>query len=121
MTEVLISSPAWTHRCCLLRQRRAADSALDRGALCGAVMSLAWIIGVALGAIGSCLLLWLASRWLARSWQVLDDDQLSEKLSGHPRPSQDVWLRMIGWFRRGPRRLTYRRDERGRFRKTRRG
>ena len=84
------------------------------------VVSVAWIIFVALGAPGFCLLLWLASRWLARSWEVLDDDQLSEKLSGHPQPPQDVWLRMIGWFRRGPRRLTYRRDTRGRFRRIRR-
>ena len=45
-------------------------------------MSLAWIIFVALGAIGVGLLLWLAWLWLARSWEVLDDDQLSEKLSG---------------------------------------
>ena len=83
-------------------------------------MSVAWIIFVALGALGFCLLLWLAFLWVARSWEVLDDDQLSEKLSSHPHQSQTVWLRMIGWFRGGPRRLTYRRDERGRFRKVRR-
>ena len=85
-------------------------------------MSAAWIIFVALGAIGFCLLLWLASLWLTRSWEVLDDDQLSEKLSGpsHPQHSPAVWMRMLGWFRRGPRRLTYRRDERGRFRRIRR-
>ena len=80
-------------------------------------MSAAWIIFVALGAVGVGLLLWLAWLWLARSWEVLDDDQLSEKLSSPAKQSSAHWLRMLGWFRRGPRRLTYRRDERGRFRK----
>jgi hypothetical protein len=31
-----------------------------------------------------------------------------------------VWLRVRGWFAGGPRRLTYRRDKLGRFRKIRR-
>ena len=83
-------------------------------------MTAGWIIVFALAAIGACLLLWLGGRWLARSWEVLDDDQLSEKLSGSARQSPALWLRMLGWFSRGPRRLTYRRDERGRFRKIRR-
>lgn len=83
-------------------------------------MSAEWIIALALGAIGACLLLWAGLLWLAQSWEVLDDDQLSEKLSGYPQHSAGVWLRMLGWFTRGPRRLTYRRDERGRFRKIRR-
>ena len=84
-------------------------------------MSAAWIIFVALGAIGFCLLLWLASLWLTRSWEVLDDDQLSEKLSGPTQHSPAVWRRMLGWFVRGPRRLTYRRDKLGRFRRIWRG
>ena len=84
-------------------------------------MSLAWIIFVALGAIGVGLLLWLAWLWLARSWEVLDDDQLSEKLSGPVPHSPAVWMRILGWFTRGPRRLPYRRDERGRFRRIWRG
>jgi hypothetical protein len=85
-------------------------------------MSAGWIIFLALAAIAACLLLWLGGRWLARSWEVLDDDQLTEKLSGrsHPQQSPAVWMRMLGWFGRGPRRLTYRRDERGRFRRIRR-
>ncbi len=84
-------------------------------------MSAAWIIFVALGVLGFGLLLWLASLWLSLSWEVLDDDQLSEKLSDPTQHSQAVWLRIASWFRRGPRRLTYRRDERGRFRKIWRG
>ena len=85
-------------------------------------MSAAWILFVVLGAVGGGLLLWLAWLWLARSWEVLDDDQLSEKLSGQGQPHQSpaFWMRMLGWFGRGQRRLTYRRDERGRFRRTRR-
>ena len=83
-------------------------------------MSTGWIIILTLGAIGVGLLLWAASRWLARSWEVLDDDQLSEKLLGPVPHSPAVWMRILGWFTRGPRRLTYRRDERGRFRKIRR-
>ena len=75
-----------------------------------------WIIIAALAAIAVGFLLWLAWRWLARSWEVLDDDRLSEKLAdaGH---SPVSWLRMRGWFKRKPRQLTYRRDERGRFRR----
>lgn len=84
-------------------------------------MSAAWIIFVAFDAIGLGLLLWLASLWLTRSWEVLDDDQLSEKLSHSTQHSRAVWLRIGSWFRRGPRRLTYRRDKRGRFRKIWRG
>lgn len=84
-------------------------------------MAAAWIIFVVLGAIGAGLLLWLAWLWLARSWEVLDDDQLSVRLSGPSRQSPAVWVRMLGWFTRGPRRLTYRRDKLGRFRKIWRG
>jgi len=80
-------------------------------------MSVGWIIVVALGTLAVGLLLWMGWTWLARSWEVLDDDQLSEKLSGGSRHSPAVWLRILGWFSGGTRRLTYRRDERGRFRK----
>jgi hypothetical protein len=80
-----------------------------------------WIVIAALVAIGSGALLWVAGRWLASSWEVLDDDQLSEKLappgSAH---SPAVWFRIRGWFTGGPRRLTYRRDKLGRFRRVRR-
>ena len=83
-------------------------------------MSVAWVMFVGFGAVGVALLLWLAWTWLARSWEVLDDDQLSEKLSSPVGRSPRLWLRMRSWFERGPRRLTYRRDERGRFRRIRR-
>ncbi len=83
-------------------------------------MSAGSILIAVLGAMAGRVPLWAAWLWLARSWEVLDDDQLSEKLSGHPPYSPAVWLRILGWFTRGPRRLTYRRDDRGRFRKIRR-
>ncbi len=84
-------------------------------------MSAGWIIIVALVAIGTGAALWAAARWLATSWEVLDDDQLSERLG--PRGlshSAAVWFHIRGWFTGGPRRLTYRRDKLGRFRKIRR-
>jgi hypothetical protein len=81
-------------------------------------MQAAWIIVVALGAAAAALPLWLAARWLGRSWEVLDDDQLSDRLAERERASVD-WLGLRGWFTRKPRRLTYRRDERGRFRRIR--
>ena len=84
-------------------------------------MSAGWIVAAACIALAGVALLWLAARWLASSWELLDDDQLSEKLaprgSGH---SPAVWLRVRGWFSGGPRRLTYRRDKLGRFRRIRR-
>jgi hypothetical protein len=84
-------------------------------------MPSAWIIVVALVALALGLSLWAGGRWLARSWEVLDDDQLAEKLGAQgPRDSPALWLLVSGWFTGGQRRLTYRRDRRGRFRRTRR-
>jgi hypothetical protein len=84
-------------------------------------MPTGWIIAAALVAIALGLLLWAGGRWLARSWEVLDDDQVAEKLAPHGSPSSStVWLRLAGWLTGGPRRLTYRRDRRGRFRRIRR-
>ena len=84
-------------------------------------MPTGWIIAAALAAIALGLVLWLAGRWLARSWEVLDDDQLAEKLAPPGAPqSSTLWLRLSGWLTGGPRRLTYRRDKRGRFRRIRR-
>ncbi|HEU4651839.1 MAG TPA: hypothetical protein VFS49_10535 [Croceibacterium sp.] len=84
-------------------------------------MSGGWIVIAAFVAFAGAALLWLAGRWLASSWEVLDDDQLHEKLglrgTSH---APAVWLRVRGWFSGGPRRLTYRRDKLGRFRKIRR-
>jgi hypothetical protein len=81
-------------------------------------MSTAWIIMVALGAAGALALVLFAWSWLAKSWQVIDDDQLAERLS---RQAPGWWMRMRGWFVGGPPRLTYRRDKLGRFRKIWRG
>jgi hypothetical protein len=84
-------------------------------------MPAGWIALVAVVAIALGLLLWAGGRWLARSWEVIDDDQLAEKLtSQNARESPGLWLLMRGWLAGGPRRLTYRRDERGRFRRIRR-
>ena len=83
-------------------------------------MPTGWIIAAALVAIALGLLLWAGGRWLARSWEVLDDDQVTEKLAPQGSQSSTVWLRLSGWLTGGPRRLTYRRDKRGRFRRIRR-
>ena len=83
-------------------------------------MQSGWIIVAALGVTATALPLWLAARWLGRSWEVLDDDQLSDKLAGPGQHSPAAWLGLRGWFKRKPDRLTYRRDERGRFRRVRR-
>ena len=84
-------------------------------------MSTGWIVIATLIAFGAGGLLWAAGRWLASSWEILDDDQLTAMLA--PRGSSHsaaVWLRVRGWFAGGPRRLTYRRDKLGRFRRIRR-
>lgn len=84
-------------------------------------MPAVWIIGAILVAIVLGVALWAAGRWLARSWEVLDDDQLADKLAGQGAPqSPGLWLLMRGWLTGGPRKLTYRRDRRGRFRRIRR-
>jgi hypothetical protein len=84
-------------------------------------MSSGWIILASAVAIALALILWSAGRWLTRAWEVLDDDQLTEKLAGQGvSPSPALWFRVRGWFTGGPRRLTYRRDKRGRFRRIRR-
>ena len=83
-------------------------------------MSTGWIAFAALVALVAATLVWAAGRWLARSWELLDDDQLSDKLAGRGHPEVPAaWLRLRGWLAGGPRRLTYRRDRRGRFRRIR--
>jgi hypothetical protein len=57
----------------------------------------------------------LACRWLARSWEVVSDDDLRDH------DGIDAFrLCVAGWLSPGTRRLTYRRDRRGRFRRHRR-
>ena len=80
-------------------------------------MSASWIIVAILAGAGLGLLS-LAWLWLSRSWEVLDDDQLHERLSAAPdAPRPALWFRMLPWFRNRPLQLTYRRDRRGRFRR----
>ena len=86
-------------------------------------MSAGWIIFLALGAIATGSLLWLGWMWLAKSWEILDEDQLSARLpdNRHSRLASAIfWLRMRGWLGRKPRELAYRRDKSGRFRRIRR-
>lgn len=60
-------------------------------------------------------LLALFGTWMSKSWTVIEDDEAIER-----KGDVSLWRRLGGWAGRGPRRLTYRRDERGRFRKHRR-
>lgn len=72
---------------------------------------------VALGAIAivSLSLLVMLYRWLTTGWQVVSDDELHEREGFNAA----LWT-SLGWLRPGRRQLTYRRDERGRFRRYRR-
>ena len=83
-------------------------------------MPSGWIIAAVVAALALVALLWAAGRWLARSWELLDDDQLAEKLVPGAHQSSALRLIIRGWLSGGPRRLTYRRDKRGRFRRIRR-
>ena len=55
--------------------------------------------------------------WMLRSlrWEVVDDDQLHDRIG---RGRGGTWF--TAWFRPRSQMLTYRRDERGRFRRYRR-
>ena len=67
-----------------------------------------------LGSIAALLALGaIAWRWLAKSWQVIDEDRI-------PPSSRSDDSIIHSWFGLKPRRLTYRRDARGRFRRHRR-
>jgi hypothetical protein len=71
------------------------------------------IVGCILIAAAAALALF--GRWLSNSRTVIEDEDPHEPLG-----DRSLWQRLAGLVGRGPRRLTYRRDERGRFRKHRR-
>jgi hypothetical protein len=75
----------------------------------------ATLIFVAIVLLGTSILLILAGRWLACSWEVIDDEALLDHELGAP-----FWFHIQGWLNPGARQLTYRRDTRGRFRRHRR-
>ncbi|MGN6499221.1 MAG: hypothetical protein ACTHKM_03635 [Tsuneonella sp.] len=77
---------------------------------------MSWLIGImALVGVAAAAALLLFARWLSRSWTVVDEAELEERSGG-----TSLWFRLGELVGRGPRRLTYRRDERGRFRRHRR-
>lgn len=78
-------------------------------------MASAFIIVAGLVLIACGLLLGLFVRWVSRSWTVLEDDHQDDRKN-----EGGLWSWLLGRAGRGPRRLTYRRDERGRFRRHRR-
>jgi hypothetical protein len=82
-------------------------------------MTSVWILLLGFGVFGVLLMIWLGLRWLAQSWELIDDDELHQRLSraADPKRTPGLWLRMRGWFGGGPPRLAYRRDKLGRFRK----
>lgn len=84
-------------------------------------MTLWWVLA-GLAAILLCFLAWLAWRWLAGSWEVLDEEQLEAKLAQHSDQHQKIgrWFGIRRWFEPKPRQLFYRRDKLGRFRKIKR-
>lgn len=82
-------------------------------------MSFWWVFAAGLVAVLAVVLCWISWRWLASSWEELDEDQLDAKLSRHSGQHHALgrWLRMREWFAPKSRQLTYRRDKLGRFRK----
>lgn len=72
------------------------------------------LVTIALLLLGAGAALALFARWLSRSWVVVDEG--SHENGGRA----GIWLSLKNLFGRGPPRLTYRRDEKGRFRKYRR-
>lgn len=69
-------------------------------------------IFVAIVLLGTPVLLILAGRWFARSWEVVDDEAFLDRERG-----AHFWFHIKGWLKPGARQLTYRRDTRGRFRR----
>jgi hypothetical protein len=78
-------------------------------------VTAALILIVASIVIACGALLLLFARWVSRSWTVLEDDDPDQR-----KGEGGLWSWLLGRIGRGPRQLTYRRDDRGRFRKHRR-
>lgn len=78
-------------------------------------MGTVLLIIAALVVLAGGALVALFGTWVSKSWTVLEDDEAIER-----KGDVSLWHRLSGWAGRGPRRLTYRRDERGRFRRHRR-
>jgi hypothetical protein len=78
-------------------------------------------LSIALTVLGCILVLgtMVALAWLLRniSWEVLDDDQLDY---GMPTQRVNAFAFARNWLKARPKMLTYRRDNRGRFRRHRR-
>lgn len=94
----------------LLRHALSAEAAISYMHRVSAIL-----IAVAAVLLALCALVTWASRWLARSWEVVDDDALRQHTG-----TSTFWFYALGWLRPNTPRLTYRRDERGRFRRHRR-
>lgn len=71
------------------------------------------LVGLAIVALLAASLMFLAYRWLSASWQVVSDDELHERRVA-------PFLNIRGWLGSALPRITYRRDELGRFRRYRR-
>jgi hypothetical protein len=79
----------------------------------GTILTVVAIAGAVLGLGALAALCWLG-RSLA--WSTIEDDESAD--AEHRRPLLPLWL--TAWLRPRSRRLTYRRDARGRFRRHRR-
>ena len=78
-------------------------------------MATALLVVIVIVLLASAAGIALFVRWLSRGWTVLAEENELEAGEGGP-----FWARLRRIFGGGPPRLTYRRDERGRFRKHRR-
>jgi hypothetical protein len=80
-------------------------------------MSFWFLLMAALGFVGIPAALGAGILWLAGSWEVVDDRHVIDRLE-----RRGFFSRHLAFlFGNGTRRLTYRRDKRGRFRKIWRG
>lgn len=78
-------------------------------------MATVLLVVIVLVLLASAAGIALFVRWLSRGWTVLAEESEHETTEGGA-----FWDRLRRLFGRGPPRLTYRRDEKGRFRRYRR-